>query len=150
MSYTRINGIEYRLEGDSASVTDITPVNANILPFVTHNGRTYSVNIIARRALRDGVETLQIPNTVTFINIEAFANCTSLKEVYIPNSVENFSASSLATCQQLRKMHFPNGTIYRDKLFAYYNIGKIIPFEHLEEISFDRLDRKLGRLQSIW
>ena len=66
VSYTRINGIEYRLEGDSASVTDITPVNANILPFVTHNGRTYSVNIIARRALRDGVETLQIPNTVTF------------------------------------------------------------------------------------
>lgn len=53
--------------------------------------------------------TLQIPNTVTFIEDNSLMNCRLLTEVKIPVSVHDIGAEAFSGCSGLEQMH-----IYRD------------------------------------
>ena len=56
-----------------------------------YNGRAVT-GIYQGFADRTAIQSVIIPNTVTYISENAFAGCTGLKEIHIPKSVTKFSA----------------------------------------------------------
>ena len=49
-----------------------------------------------------------IPNSVTYIGINAFTSCTSLTSIIIPNSVINIESSAFQDCSNLTSIIIPN------------------------------------------
>jgi hypothetical protein len=52
-----------------------------------------------------------IPNSVTSIDLNAFADCTNLTEVIIPNSVTSIGDLAFASCANLTNVIIPNSVI---------------------------------------
>lgn len=50
---------------------------------------------------RCGLEEIVIPDTITFINIGAFANCVDLEKVLIPASVTEIGEDAFKNCEKL-------------------------------------------------
>ena len=50
---------------------------------------------------RCGLEEIAIPDTVSFINIGAFANCTDLEKILIPASVTKIGEDAFKNCEKL-------------------------------------------------
>ena len=82
-----LDGIWYRINSDENSVTVISKSrfsnltgNISIPEEVTHNGNTYSVTAIGRKAFSGctGLTSVTIPGSVTSIDEGAFSFCTSL------------------------------------------------------------------------
>ena len=53
------------------------------------------------------ITSITIPNSVTWIGEEAFANCTALKSVNIPNSVMTIRSNAFTGCTALTSITFP-------------------------------------------
>ena len=61
-----------------------------------------------------------VPNTVTSIDQEAFANCSRLESLTIPSSVTNIGFSAFAGCSELGSVVIPDSvTILGDFAFEY-------------------------------
>jgi uncharacterized protein YjdB len=56
----------------------------------------------------DNVKTVVIPNTVTSIGKQAFANCDSITTVIIPNSVISIGDDAFYKCSSLVSVHIPD------------------------------------------
>ena len=69
-----------------------------------------------------------IPNSVTYIGIDAFYNCYSLEEITIPNSVTYIDKSAFAFCESLKEITIPDSVIsIGDDAFYYcYSLEEII------------------------
>ena len=52
---------------------------------------------------------LQIPNTVTSINDNAFGGCVALSEITIPDSVKSIGVGAFQTCIGLTSINIPSG-----------------------------------------
>lgn len=50
---------------------------------------------------RCGLEEIAIPDTISFINIGAFANCTDLEKISIPASVTEIGEDAFKNCEKL-------------------------------------------------
>ncbi len=50
---------------------------------------------------RCGLEEIVIPDTITFINIGAFANCVNLEKISIPASVTEIGEDAFKNCEKL-------------------------------------------------
>lgn len=50
---------------------------------------------------RCGLEEIAIPDTISFINIGAFANCTDLEKILIPASVTEIGEDAFKNCEKL-------------------------------------------------
>lgn len=55
-----------------------------------------------------GVEKIQIPNTVQYIESGAFSHCERLKEVELPNSVKYLNPYAFDDCKSLEKVIIPH------------------------------------------
>ena len=61
-----------------------------------------------------------IPNSVTYIGIDAFWNCYSLEEITIPNSVISIGNGAFLGCKSLISITLPNSiTSIADSAFSY-------------------------------
>ncbi len=103
--YTSINGINYSLKGEEASVVgqpiDITV--ANIPSTVTYKNVSYNVTSISGQAF-DGCTSLAsvtIGNNVKSIGFRAFYDCTSLTSVKINNNVTTIDGEVFGYCDSL-------------------------------------------------
>lgn len=56
-----------------------------------------------------GIQTVNIPDTITTISSGAFKGCTGLTEVHIPDSVTTIAANAFDSCSNLRKVYIGSG-----------------------------------------
>ena len=50
------------------------------------------------------IESITLPNTLTYLGSEAFANCTGLKEVILDTGKEELLLENLMHCGKTRKI----------------------------------------------
>lgn len=105
-----VDGIAYNLDLDNmtASVVEKSDPssysgNMSIPSTITANGREFTVNEIHQMAFfKSSITGVNLPNTITFIDYEAFRGCKNLKTIKFPNSLEfiqsySFGESGLET-----------------------------------------------------
>ena len=95
------------------------------------NGEKYCVTSIGSKAFWSGILTsITIPNSVTSIGTEAFAECYSLISLTIPNSVTSIEENAFASCTGLTSLTIPNSvTSIEDNAFSGCNDLKSITVE---------------------
>lgn len=89
-----------------------------VIPSMVNN---YEVSRLGNNLFKDGdeVNSIQIPNSVVFINEDAFFGCTSLKSIEIPDSVEYIGCSAFLGCTSLISVEVPDSvTCIRAWLFS--------------------------------
>ena len=124
------DGIYYIFKPEGAVVYE-TPSNApkysgkvKIPETIQHNGNTYTVVRIEENAFANCVdlETVSIPNTVTWIGLYAFLNCTSLTTVTIRGhkGLTGIGVGAFQGCTSLKSFTVPNSVIkILDSAFQY-------------------------------
>ena len=87
--------------------------------FASADGRCLIIDGELTAFAGDGLSNYTIPNSVTEIGNEAFANCSSLTSVTIPNSVTEIGFMAFADCSSLTSITIPNSvTKIDDYAFA--------------------------------
>ena len=101
-----VDGIYYNILSEDDKTVEVTYKGNNydsysneytgcvVIPeSVTYNGKTYSVTIIGSRAFCgcNGLTNIEIPNSVTDIQVCAFEGCTSLKDLCIEDGTATLS-----------------------------------------------------------
>lgn len=77
-------------------------VDIQIPEAISSGGKTYVVTSIASQAFKNSdIRTIDLPNTITAIDAEAFYGCTQLKKVEIPANTVEIMNSSFAGCSSL-------------------------------------------------
>ena len=71
---------------------------------------SYMTFIPAQCFYKLDIVSINIPNTITFIDESAFANCRQLSRVILPNSVKRIADFAFSKCEKLRTVDFM-GTI---------------------------------------
>ncbi|MGN0620600.1 MAG: leucine-rich repeat protein [Porcipelethomonas sp.] len=67
----------------------------------------------------EDLESVEIPNTVTRIYTKAFCNCNSLKQIIIPDSVVEIYNQAFESCDSLSEVYISDNTLYiQDDAFA--------------------------------
>lgn len=56
-----------------------------------------------------GLQSVNIPESVTSIGVHTFAYCESLQKVNIPNNVTNIGLGAFISCTSLQNINIPNG-----------------------------------------
>lgn len=59
-----------------------------------------------------GLNTIIIPNSITYIGESAFTDCVNMKSIAIPNSVTSISNSTFYRCKSLKSVNIPNSVTY--------------------------------------
>ena len=77
-----------------------------------------------------GLTTLNIPDTVTTIGIDAFWNCTALNSVTIPDSVKTIGMGAFSDCSNLTTISLTNSV-------TSFEIGAFSRCKKLLRINFD-------------
>ena len=74
----------------------------------------YTVAEIGCDAFSDNttLESVTIPDSVTFVNSYAFSNCTSLKSITIPENVTEVSSGAFSGCTSLKSVTLPEDIAY--------------------------------------
>jgi formylglycine-generating enzyme required for sulfatase activity len=72
-----------------------------------NNNKTYNVVAIGESAFKKCVNlnSVTLPNTISYICTEGFAGCTAIKSITIPNSVTNIQSDAFLGCNQLTKVN---------------------------------------------
>ncbi len=85
--------------------------NVVIPESVTDNGTTYTVVGIGSEAFKDcnKLNSVVLPNSITYINSEAFYNCSALTVIDIPNSVTKVEKKAFSGCSRLESVMIGNG-----------------------------------------
>ncbi len=118
-----VDGIAYNINGDGTSVTVTSTVpdpadggsysgltTANIPSSVTFNGNTYSVTFIDYQAFVNcsSLTSVTIGNSVISIGFAAFGGCSGLTSVTIGNSVTTIGFGAFSDCSGLTCITIPN------------------------------------------
>ena len=90
---------------DHKALTEVT-----IPSTVVYNGTTYKVVRIGSSAFKEckSLQSVSIPNTITYISDYAFSYCSSLTSITIPNSVTNIGSNAFYYCSSLTSITIPN------------------------------------------
>ena len=123
--YVTIYGVEYSIDvsADSAWVsghtTELT-TTVDIWKEVSYEGKTYPVESIGESAfhLCYNIESVVIPEGVTYIDDYAFGFCTKMSSLTIPEGVTAICKSAFAGCASLESVSIPESVVYIDE-FAF-------------------------------
>ena len=122
-----INGVYYNLSGKTktAEVTNspnrYSGYNDIIIPeAVDYQGITYQVTQIGDEAFRaSNLLSISIPESITIIGNDAFANCRKLSSLVLPNSVQDIGKNAFNS-SKLSSINIPDGiTIIRTGTFSH-------------------------------
>lgn len=76
-----------------------------------------------------GLKTIEIPESVTAIDSNAFRSCVSLKEIKLPDGLEKFGDNVFYDCKKIKAEY--NGKVYQYKqmgeLYAAVNDIRCMP-----------------------
>jgi RHS repeat-associated protein len=92
----------------------------------------------ASNKLEVGCKNTIIPNSVTAIEIYAFAGCSGLTSIVIPNSVQSIGGSAFQNCSGLTSISIPNSvkTIGQDAFLGCSNLTSVTIPNSINTISF--------------
>ena len=87
------------------------PIHVVIPQELTYEGETYTVVGIGQRSFKGCyyMQSISLPNTITYIDGGAFMACRNLDHVNIPESVTRIEGSAFAECDRLSFMVIPEG-----------------------------------------
>ena len=117
--------------------------SANILDSVSYNGQKYCVKTIGDDAFNNcrSLTTVNIPKTVTTVNLRAFRNC-GITSVTIPNSVTSIGNSAFKGCISLTSVTIPNSvTSIGSEAFAEcYSLTSVTIPNSVKSIGYDAFE----------
>lgn len=99
-----LNAIAAIYDGDDDAVTNPDAI-ANIAAVA---GSIAPSTDVLGSLIDRSVTTIEIPDGVTVIGQNAFANCTNLSNVTIPNSVTKIDTNAFYLCEALTSITIPN------------------------------------------
>ena len=87
------------------------PLHVVIPSELTYEGETYQVTGIGQRSFKGCyyMQSISLPNTITYIDHGAFMACKNLDHVNIPESVTRIERNAFAECDKLSFMVLPEG-----------------------------------------
>ncbi len=114
-----IDGIFYDLKNSTATVTydgiyQTSSCGGDVVipSSIVYNGMKYTVTTIGKSAFSSSnITSVDIPNTVTNIEKDAFYGCTSLSSVNLPNTITAIKSSTFCNCRSLSSIQIPNSVI---------------------------------------
>ena len=147
------DGMEFTVTGENtAGLSDVGVLEANIPETVTYEGKQYTVTSILEDAFNynDSTTKVVMPNTITEIayagmygaeaveeivvseNLRtlgdfAFAYCDSLKTISLPEGLDHVPGSSFASCMSLKSVNLPS-TIKTIGNGAFYGCDALTEF----------------------
>ncbi len=108
---------------DIANIYDgyTEPTGNLVIPStVTYNGTTYTVTSMGTAfANCEGLTSVTIPNTVTYIALNAFRNCTGLTSVTLSTSLNYLGERVFQGCTNLSSVNIPNN-VDTIRNYAFY------------------------------
>ena len=105
------------IDGDYYQVTEILGYNSNY-GFEDYSGRVILLNNIKQIGefafSSSGIESIEIPDSVTIISERAFTRCSSLKSIIIPNTTQIAGSQAFLYCRAIKSVSYSNtdGTTY--------------------------------------
>lgn len=105
------------IDGDDYQVTEILGYNSNY-GFEDYSGRVILLNNIQQIGEfafdSSGIESIEIPDSVTTISECAFRSCSRLKSVIIPNTTQITGSQTFLYCRAIKSVSYSNtdGTTY--------------------------------------
>ncbi|MBR3493457.1 MAG: leucine-rich repeat domain-containing protein [Bacteroidales bacterium] len=148
----QVDGICYNVKSDSLSTVSVTygdeDYSGNIVipSTVTVDGRIYTVVEIETHAFAycEGLLSVDIPNTVTFIGDGAFQGSADLVSVTLPNAITTIQYATFKDCKSLESIVLPN-SIDSIEGHSWYNYGAFAGCTNLASITFPNAIRSIGR-----
>ena len=148
----QVNGICYNVKSDSLSTVSVTygdeDYSGNIVipSTVAVNDRIYTVVEIETHAFAycEGLLSVDIPNTVTFIGDGAFEGSADLVSVALPNAITTIQYATFKNCTGLTSIVIPNSVVTIEG-HSWYNYGAFAGCTNLASITFPNAIRSIGR-----
>ena len=114
--YINQSGVLYYVDlknGENAIVETGTATDANVLPEITCEGKTYPVTDIRSGAFRyRRTETVTLPETIKSIGYNAFFRCGSLASINFPPNLERIGQQAFYECVALSEIDLPASLKY--------------------------------------
>ena len=87
------------------------PIHVVIPSELSYEGETYQVVGIGQRSFKGCyyMQSISLPNTITYIDGGAFMACKNLRQFVIPQSVTSIEGSAFAECVRLSDIVIPEG-----------------------------------------
>lgn len=113
----KVGGIYYDFHYDGVTVTSGPEKYSGHIAVpstVVHEGKTYGVTGIGKRAFREctSLTSIDIPQSVTSIGESAFYGCSSLTSIDLPSSVTSIGNNAFDGCSSLTSIDIPEGLTY--------------------------------------
>ena len=148
----QVDGICYNVKSDAESTVSVTYGDEDysgdiVIPStVAVNGRTYTVVEIETHAFAycEGLLSVDISNTVTFIGDGAFEGSADLVSVSLPNAITTIQYATFKNCTGLTSIVIPN-SVESIEGHSWYNYGAFAGCTSLASITFPNTIRSIGR-----
>ena len=105
------------IDGDYYQVTEILGYNSNY-GFEDYSGRVILLNNMQQIGefafSYSGIESIEIPDSITIISERAFTRCSSLTSIIIPNTTQIAGSQAFLYCRAIKSVSYSNtdGTTY--------------------------------------
>jgi len=85
-------------------------------------------NILEKYTEEEGITQAVIPDSVTYIDDEAFAGCENLKEIILPDTVKHIGEAAFIDCFSLESLRIPEKCTYLgdDSFAGCYSLKEIL------------------------
>ena len=97
--------INYGITRDCSNVQYVI----NNKNYIIDNGFVYDANkTILYKCLNKEIESVEVPNTVTIIEANAFENCKKLKNITFNNVLVRIGYRAFSNCESIEKLNLPD------------------------------------------
>lgn len=130
------NGYRFRIRRDNiAEVIGYTGSDTNlVIPSECEGAEVIRIQNYAFTKMRH-IESVIIPDSVTYIGREAFYVCPSLKEIHLPKNLKFIDKNAFNYCKKLTCVTIPEGTLHIDR-HAFYDCTGLITLRIPDSVGF--------------